>query len=71
MTWLWAVATVLALAVQHVWLRPRLARRLYRALILPLRQRAHSLRRSLDALDRATSFRPYRGHHTPSRRTQP
>ena len=66
----WALAFIAGLAAEYVWLRPAARAALRRVLYAPLRRRAHSLRRSLDALDRATSFRPYRGHHTP-RRTQP
>ncbi|MEU6781453.1 hypothetical protein ABZ912_19795 [Nonomuraea angiospora] len=57
-------------AAEYVWLRPAARKRLHRVLIAPLRRRARNLRRSLAALDRAATFRPYRGHHTP-RRTQP
>lgn len=72
MTWLAVVALVLtAMSGQYLWLRPTARARIYLALVLPLRRRAHSMRRSLDALDRAAAFRPYRGHHTPPRRTQP
>lgn len=69
--WLAVAVAVLALmGGEYLWLRPTARARLYSALA-PLRRRAHSLRRSLDALARAALLKPYRGHHTPPRRTQP
>lgn len=67
----WALAFLSGLACQYVWLRPTARARLHRVLYTPLRRRLRSVRRTLAALDRAASFRPYRGHHTPPRRTQP
>jgi hypothetical protein len=54
---------VLALAVHHLWLRPRLARRLLNPLARLMRRRLRSMRRSLDALDRVANFHPYRPRH--------
>lgn len=59
-----------AMAVQHVWLRHRLRRRLRALLIVPLLRRARRVRRTLAALSRAAHLRPYRPTHHTSR-TQP
>lgn len=59
----WSLACIAALAAEYVWLRPSARQHLHRVLYAPLRRRAHSLRRSLDALDRATNFRLYHPRH--------
>ncbi|MET8864636.1 hypothetical protein ABZW11_17000 [Nonomuraea sp. NPDC004580] len=72
MNWPAVVALLaVALTAEYVWLRPTARAALHRALYQPLRRRARSASRTLAALHRAASFRPYRGHHTPPRRTQP
>lgn len=61
-----AVGTVVVLALlvgEYLWLRPAARSRLYLVLVPPLRRRARNARRSLDALDRATSFHLYRPRH--------
>lgn len=59
----WALACIAALAAEYVWLSPAARAALRRVLYIPLRRRARSLRRSLDALDRATNFRLYHPRH--------
>lgn len=61
---------LVVLASEYLWLRPTARAALHRVLYVPLRRRARNLRRSLAALDRAATFRPYRGHHT-DRRAHP
>jgi hypothetical protein len=58
-------------AAEYVWLRPAARVWLHRVLLVPVKRRAHCVRRSLAALARAALLRPYHGHHTPPRRTHP
>jgi len=67
----WALLLVVVIAGEYVWLRPTLRARLRRVLCAPLRRRARLARRSLAALARAATGRPYKPVHAPHRKAQP
>lgn len=62
-----ALLAPVALAVQHLWLRPRLRRRiavLWRSLVvIPLQRRVRNQRAALAALTRAARHRSHRPVH--------
>lgn len=60
-----SVLLLLALAVQHLWLRPRVARRLLHPVAAFVGRRAHNARYTLAAARRGLALRPHQPRHIP------